>query len=634
MRAVLTLVAGFLLFHGGGAALGQGSAAVSEPSPAQQIQALEREPPAQSVPRLLALAADPKPGTRQSARQALARLAPKAPKLLREALTASDPAIRREAASALASSEDLGAVFSLAGALGDPSTEVKERAAWGLSRLLDPVLKTLIGNLDATEPEAQKAAARELHRFWGEVVTPLIRALGDPPATVRRRAVEALGEVGGRVALSWIPILAVEEVKVKAQADILELEARPVPAITAALKDPAPGVRAAAARALSKFRAEKAADTVVALSRDPDRDVRWSAAWALGDLGARDAGGAVAALLSDQSALVRAKAAWALGKLEAKEHAPNVAGLLKDPDRFVRREAAIALGTLGSAATLPALAGALDDADPLVRVFAARSLGELRDPGALPALEKAARDSNPLVRRSAAQALGALPSPKAVDLLTQALDDPDRPTRRLAVQALEQRRTPEVVPGLAKAVTHRDRDLRQQAVEALGRIGFLGVPGGGAPLISALRDQDAEVRRAAAIAIKRSRPEGAAEPLLELARKERGPVRLAAIDALGRYNDDRVIAYLTGLFSAPDCLVRSLAFEGLDNLGAPKPEGVLLAELRHSDPAIRMKGIDYVVCINPRGSKDTLKAIADNDPDPRVRKAAATAAKKLEIPKH
>jgi hypothetical protein len=49
---------------------------------------------------------------------------------------------------------------------------------------------------------------------------------------------------------------------------------------------------------------------------------------------------------------------------------------------------------------------------------------------------------------------------------------------------------------------------------------------------------------------------------------------------------------------------------------------------------VRIRGIGYTVCINPGGAQDVLKAMAANDPDPRVRKAAAEAIKKLEIPKH
>jgi hypothetical protein len=49
---------------------------------------------------------------------------------------------------------------------------------------------------------------------------------------------------------------------------------------------------------------------------------------------------------------------------------------------------------------------------------------------------------------------------------------------------------------------------------------------------------------------------------------------------------------------------------------------------------MRLKGIDIVVCINPRGAQDTLKSIAANDPDRRVRKAAEEGTKKLEAPKH
>jgi HEAT repeat protein len=200
--------------------------------------------------------------------------------------------------------------------------------------------------LDDEDPDVRLLAVQ---RVGGDdVIALLIRALADPHAGIRR-------DTAGRL---W--------------------EARPssVPALTEALGDANPRVRAGAALALSNF-------------------VRWK----------KD----VRELKSD----------------EAERVAPPLCLLLKDPDAEVRRNAARALHGLKlegalERAVLAALTAALKDSDTAVRHNATLALRgwKLEGPqeGALvAALTEALKDLDPSVREAASWGLaqrGRVPNPK------------------------------------------------------------------------------------------------------------------------------------------------------------------------------------------------------------------------------
>jgi hypothetical protein len=87
------------------------------------------------------------------------------------------------------------------------------------------------------------------------------------------------------------------------------------------------------------------------------------------------------ALLSASDPGVRGAAAWALSQVgaQAGPAAPGVAALLKDADPQVRGFAALALREMGKAASpaIPALCAALQDPVPSVRMTAASALGSM-----------------------------------------------------------------------------------------------------------------------------------------------------------------------------------------------------------------------------------------------------------------
>ena len=113
--------------------------------------------------------------------------------------------------------------------------------------------------------------------------------------------------------------------------------------------------------------------------------------------------------------------------------------------------------------------------------------------------------------------LGELgPSVAGTALLTEALNDKEEAVRRAAVAALAQV-GPEAVPALVKALQHSSAAVRAGAAEALGWIG----PDAHAaikPLLEAVADRDARLRKRAEFALFEIEPDTAAE-LIEKARK-------------------------------------------------------------------------------------------------------------------
>ena len=139
----------------------------------------------------------------------------------------------------------------------------------------------------------------------------------------------------------------------------------------------------------------------------------------------------------------------------------------RDPPASVRLHIAWVLGVLGDPSAAGPLQGRLADASPEVRLEACRALGRLKATPAAPKLRDLLKDGTTRVRGEAALALGRLGDAESVEPLSAILTDWRK----------EQ-------PG----------EVRASAAEALGRI---GAPTCRGPLVGALKDGEARVRRAA-----------------------------------------------------------------------------------------------------------------------------------------
>jgi HEAT repeat protein len=222
----------------------------------------------------------------------------------------------------------------------------------------------------------------------------------------------------------------------------------------------------------------------------------------------------------------------------------------------VRRQAAAALGRLGDRAAVNALAETLADADAGVRQAAARALGHLKDRRATPALVQALDDPDRTVRFYAAYALGEVRDPRAGDALVAALADPAWTVRDQAAWALRALADPPLAGRVAEAL----RAGKADADHALWLLRHLGGRGAVGHLASLLEAEDAGLRLRAVRAMAETKAPAAVDPLLRALDDSAASVRRAAVEALADLGDDRAREALARLATrVPDPALRDAA---------------------------------------------------------------------------
>jgi HEAT repeat protein len=324
-------------------------------------------------------------------------------------LTAADALARAQAACAVASTgiATSAQVGDLVRLLGD-DTRVESpdcgHRGWGNGFGPEPAV--------CLSSPAQEAA-RALARLGRTAVAPLVRALADPAAVVRRHAAVAVGLLDDDTAASpALPTLlkTLGDADWQVRRDVVWAlgesgDGTVVPAVSKSLSDAHPRVRVTAAQALGEIEDTRAVDALVTALKDEHPEVREMAAWALGELKQARAVPGLVTALKDQDWRPRVKAAWALGEISSADGVDGLVGALKDDHARVREMAAWALGEIGSGRAVPALVTGLSDQDWEVRAKSAWALGEISDTRAADPLAGSMKDPHPKVRKMAAWAL-------------------------------------------------------------------------------------------------------------------------------------------------------------------------------------------------------------------------------------
>jgi HEAT repeat protein len=342
------------------------------------------------------------------------------------------------------------------------------------------------GGLHSKSAYVRKNAARTLGAIGPAAraaVPDLLKALKDESPDVRLQVARTLVRLhppSGREAIGvLVAIFAQQSPERNDQAvEILgQIGEAGVPALSEALADQSPPVRAGAARSLGKIGppARRAVPGLTAALKDPEESVRAAAAEALGQIGplARKAVPGLLARLKDEKPFVRMKAAGALWEVDrrTRETIPVlIQALAGDREKY---EADRTLGRMGEAAVTP-LVQALGDKNFIVRRGAIETLGHIGPAAepAVPVLRAALHVGQ--TREAATRALGAIGpgAAAAVPDLAPGLNDPGWGVRVATAVALG-RIGPEAraaIPALREALESTDYLLPSEAEKALAKI--------------------------------------------------------------------------------------------------------------------------------------------------------------------
>jgi HEAT repeat protein len=275
--------------------------------------------------------------------------------------------------------------------------------------------KTVSQWIDVVQNDAsarkRSLAVEALGKIWAakrhkDAIPNVCRALRvDASAAVRAQAALVLAglratdkDLGSKALIDALGAEKESRVRkeiIAAMAKYPEVCAAGVEPLTAALKDPDPAVKVAAAEALAaaggqaKTMAKSAAPGLLPLLRDPEKAVRVAAVYALGRIqpeGASAVAETMAAMLAaEKDADMRRELVTALDLLAEKSE-PVVKALtaaLADADDEVRRRAARVLGTFAASAAAAAdelLKVATTDKVKDIRVDAVRAFGSALGP--------------------------------------------------------------------------------------------------------------------------------------------------------------------------------------------------------------------------------------------------------------
>lgn len=217
------------------------------------------------------------------------------------------------------------------------------------------------------------------------------------------------------------------------------------------------GVRVTAAEALSLFDEPEAVAGLCAALEDPEPYVRLAAARSLAELGS---GLSIDDLIEklDIGVTIRSRTLREIFRLFAMRNADVLVRLLEnDPPELVTALAIYALGTRQDFSLIPVITGHADSPSIEVRAETMRALATISHPAAEPVVLRALNDESWEVRTEAAICAGRLLLSSAVPLLRRRLSDQEWWPRFRAAEALR------TIGGPGRTVLENTRQGRGRA---------------------------------------------------------------------------------------------------------------------------------------------------------------------------
>jgi len=187
----------------------------------------------------------------------------------------------------------------------------------------------------------------------------------------------------------------------------------------------------------------------------------------------------------------------------------------------------------------------------------------------------------------------------SVPWLLEQVDTKDRVQRERVVAALGTLKAKEGVAAIAKVLSNPSLGRRYVAAWSLGEIGD---PSGISPLLNALDDDDAEVRKYATRSLIKMNT-AAVLPLIEYLGRSTARGEGGAIRALGDIGDQRALDPLLKRVDGPNRLDIFLA---LGKLKDPRAQETLISGLEDEDWKVRMNA---AMALGPLGGKEAASPL-------------------------
>ncbi|MHC4550776.1 MAG: HEAT repeat domain-containing protein [Planctomycetota bacterium] len=197
-----------------------------------------------------------------------------------------------------------------------------------------------------------------------------------------------------------------------------------------------------------------------------------------------------------------------------------------------------------------------------------------------------ARNRNPIVRAAAVEDLGAIDSAAMVEVILTAANDVDPRVVEAAGRALGRMRSAAALEAMQAGLARRNAKARLAAL-----LGFADLPAPHPPavprLAASLEEKDAELRRAAVLALENQGDAAAAEALVAVLSDPQPGLRVVAATALGTLEAARAAPALAKALAASDWSLRKAAAEALARIRVKESIAPLLRRFEQEQGLMR-----------------------------------------------
>ncbi len=303
---------------------------------------------------------------------------------------------------------------------------------------------------------------------------------------------------------------------------------------------------------------------------------------------------------------------------------------LREAHPMVRARVADVLGIRKDASAVPALLDALKGEYYTVRARAAIALGRLGDAKAIDSLLVALKDPEDDVRIAACLGLGFFKDPSTFDDITNILlDDPKIEVRQAAAKALGNTKHPDALPYLMEALRDPYWWYEREAaagdlLNAIANMGEMAVE----PLIEALKDKEAAVRKFAAVLLGKLKDPRAIEPLGMALYDLHHDVGEMSAEALVNFGVNS-FEILVEALDHPEMWIRIHTVDVLPRVSEPRVALVLLEMLKDPEREVKKHVVEAMGALKDQRTLPALQAVASDRSDRELHALAKDAIDKI-----
>lgn len=381
--------------------------------------------------------------------------------------------MHRALMTALARIEDTKTFEPLVTALRDDEEPVRLMAAEALAKRgaisIPPLLAALDDNLAFRQHVAECLIANEAS-IDDQALAMLVMASRVGRTPVRWVSDFVLSQLSSAATTHMLDHAlsdADEDVRLIAVKSIRTVTDNNIEPLLKAVGDVSALVRRAAVTVLADVTDARARAALVRAANDEDPEVRHFALRMVGSMSDISELDPLISALSNRDTALRKTAADVLSSMEPDRVVPSLLSALKQ-DAY--GDVSRTLGRIGDSRAVEPLLLTLESATYVSRQAALEALGSIADRRALPAFLKAMNDDTTGVREAAVRGLDKLKSPDSITRLIEALTDPAPTVREGASLALEHMGGL-VIQALLPSLESPDWRIRLNTVQILGRIG-------------------------------------------------------------------------------------------------------------------------------------------------------------------